>query len=218
MTETRSRFTSARRVAVCRALAPVLRDMAPLVLLLAAAAPLHATAAGDDPSASVRAALAKASAAAAEQTRDAQLAHLRIVAHALVDTREMGRRAIGARFNTYTEAQQQEFLRLFDELFVRSYLQKLLLFRNPTFRVGREQQRGDTTFVPTQIVVNEDSYAVEYEMLRENGEWRASDVVVEGVSMTSNYSDQFASLLRDRSFDELLDLMRRKVEHIAETK
>jgi len=29
--------------------------------------------------------------------------------------------------------------------------------------------------------------------------------------MTSNYSDQFTSLLRTHSFDELLDLMRRKV-------
>jgi ABC-type transporter MlaC component len=106
-----------------------------LALLLAGAAPLYATAVPGDPSASVRAALDKASAAAAEQTRDAQLASLRVVAHALVDTQAMGRRAIGARFESYTEAQQQEFLRLFDELFVRSYLRSLL-FRNPTFRVG----------------------------------------------------------------------------------
>jgi ABC-type transporter MlaC component len=55
-------------------------------------------------------------------------------------------------------------------------------------------------------------------MLREGDQWRASDVVVEGVSMTSNYSDQFASLLRERSIDELIDLMRRKVEHIADAK
>lgn len=202
-----------------RRVSPWLRRSAPaLALLLAGAAPLYATAVPGDPSASVRAALDKASAAAAEQTRDAQLASLRVVAHALVDTQAMGRRAIGARFQSYTEAQQQEFLRLFDELFVRSYLQKLLLFRNPTFRVGREQRRGDATFVPTQIVVNQETYAVDYEMLREGDQWRASDVVVEGVSMTSNYSDQFASLLRERSIDELIDLMRRKVEHITDAK
>ena len=72
--------------------------------------------------------------------------------------------------------------------------------------------------MPTQIVVNQETYAVDYEMLREGDQWRASDVVVEGVSMTSNYSDQFASLLRERSIDELIDLMRRKVEHIADAK
>src|SRR5262249_50023752 len=79
-----------------------------------------------------------------------------------------------------------------------------------------EQRRGDATVVPTQIIVNEDTYAVDYEMLHQADGWRAADVVVEGVSMTSNYSDQFASLLRDRSFDELLDLMRRKVEHMTD--
>ena len=39
-----------------------------------------------------------------------------------------------------TPAQQEEFLRLFDELVVRSYLQKLLLFRQPKFRFGTESQ------------------------------------------------------------------------------
>ena len=46
-----------------------------------------------------------------------------------------------------------------------------------------------------------------------SGRWLATDIVIEGISMTSSYADQFTSLLRDRSFDELLDLMRRKVDH-----
>lgn len=169
------------------------------------------------PTATVRAALGKASmVGAGGKTRDEQLESLRAVARELVDTRTMGRRAIGSAFATCTELQQQEFLRLFDELFVRSYLQKMLLFHDPTFRFGQEEKRGDAVIVPTHIQMSEDAYGVDYEMRRENDQWRAADVVVEGVSMTSNYADQFASLLRDRSFDELLDLMRRKVERFAD--
>ena len=167
------------------------------------------------PAAVVRAALGKAGAVSTESTRDQQLAALRSLAHELVDTGAMGRRALGNVYATCTPAQQQEFLRLFDELFVRAYMQKLLMFRGPTFRIGHEQPRGDTVVVPTQIVLSDDAYAVEYEMRRADDQWRAVDVVVEGVSMTSNYSDQFASLLKNRSFDELLDLMRRKVERIS---
>jgi phospholipid transport system substrate-binding protein len=171
-----------------------------------------------DPIATVRAALGKASTiAAAGTSRAEQLATLRVVARELVDTRSMGRRAIGGAFSTCTEAQRQEFLRLFDELFVRSYLQKLLLFREPTFRFGQEEKKGDAVIVSTQVLMGEDAYAVDYEMHQAHDQWRAADVVVEGVSMTSNYSDQFASLLRERSFDELLDLMRRKLERFPGT-
>ena len=48
-------------------------------------------------------------------------------------------------------------------------------------------------------------------MRRESGRWLATNIIVEGVSLTSNYANQFASVLRDRSFEELLELMRRKV-------
>jgi len=46
---------------------------------------------------------------------------LRELARQLVDTHAMGRRAIGASFSEKTAAQQEEFLRLFDELIVRAY-------------------------------------------------------------------------------------------------
>jgi phospholipid transport system substrate-binding protein len=128
----------------------------------------------------------------------------------------MGQRALGDVFAKVAETQQQEFLRLFNELFVRSYLQKLLLFRQPKFRVAGEEKRGDAVVVSTQVLVSDDAYAVDYEMLHEHDQWRAADVIVEGVSMTSNYRDQFAGLLRDRSFDDLLALMRSKLERFAE--
>jgi len=172
---------------------------------------LAATDAG--PSDTVRNALGKATGiTAAGSSHDAELDALRGVARQLVDTRSMGRRALGAAFATATEAQQQEFLRLFDEFIVRSYLQKLLLFRNPKFRFGQEAKRGDVVIVSTEVVAGDDAYHVDYEMHRQGEQWLASDIIVEGVSMSSNYSSQFASLLRDRSFDELLDLMRRKVD------
>jgi len=170
----------------------------------------------DGATAAVRSTLDKATRIGSDDgTRDHQLASLRSVARELVDTRTMGRRAIGERFAGYTTAQQDEFLALFDELIVRSYLQKLLLFRDPKFRFGKEEQRGAGVFVETEVVTEKDSYQVGYEMQHEGDRWLATDIIVEGVSLTSNYSNQFASLLRDRSFDDLLDLMRRKVDHFS---
>lgn len=191
-----------------------MRSVKFVVVLVLASSMVLAALPDDGPSATVRRTLEKASLiTAGDKTRSEQLAEIRAVARELVDTRTMGRRAVGPRLSTYTEAQQEEFLRLFDELFVRSYLQKLLLFREPRFRFGKEEKLGEAVIVSTQVVTKKDAYQVTYEMRHEAGRWLATDIVVEGVSMTSNYADQFASLLRDRSFDELLELMHRKVDH-----
>jgi phospholipid transport system substrate-binding protein len=154
--------------------------------------------------------------AGGEGTRDEKLVSLRGVAADFLDTRAMGRRAIGDVLAAQPPEQQQEYLELFDQLMVRAYLSKLLLFRKPRFGYGKPRRQDDTVIVGTKIITSKDEYLVNYEMREREDRWFATDVIVEGISLTKNYEAQFSSLLRDRSFAELLDLMRRKTRRIRE--
>jgi phospholipid transport system substrate-binding protein len=166
----------------------------------------------DDAVAAVKRTLENALATATGQkTRDENLAALRVVARDFLDAKAMGRRAIGDALSAQPSAQQAEFLELFEELLVRAYLQKLLLFRSPRFLYGTPRPAGDAVIVPTRIATAKDEYQVAYEMRQRGGRWVATDVVVEGISLTDNYREQFASILRDRGFAELLDVMRAKL-------
>jgi phospholipid transport system substrate-binding protein len=181
-----------------------------LVLALVLAPALVSAAAADDPVAAVRKTLdAALEVARGAGSQDEKLASLRAVARDILDTRTMGRRAIGDVLAAQPAERQEEYLSLFDQLMVRAYLQKLLLFRNPRFSYGEARRQGDVVIVGTEIVTSKDEYHVDYEMRQRDGRWVATDVIVEGISLTDNYRSQFATLLRDRSFDELLDLMRR---------
>jgi phospholipid transport system substrate-binding protein len=144
-------------------------------------------------------------------TREENLTKLRAVARDILDTRTMGRRALGDVLAKQPAEQQEEYLKLFDEVMVRAYLSKLLLFRDPRFGYGDPRPRGDGLVVPTTIATAKDEYHVDYEMRDREGRWVATDVLVENISLTDNYKSQFAQLLHDRSFAELLDLMRKKV-------
>ena len=160
----------------------------------------------------VRDTLAKARAVVlTDDSREQKVAALHELARHLMDTREMGRRAIGSRLAEQPAAQQEEFLTLFDELIVRSYLQKLLFFRQPRFAFGEEESGPDAVIVHTRILTDKDQFFVDYEMHPRDGGWMASDIVIENISLTQNYAEQFKALLRSRSFDELLELMRQKV-------
>jgi phospholipid transport system substrate-binding protein len=187
-----------------------LRRLLLALLLVLAPAPSGATAVEDAVAAVRKNLTAALDVARAGGARDEQLAALRAVARDFLDTRAMGRRAIGNALAAQPPAQQEEYLQLFDHLIVRAYLQKLLLFRNPAFGYRAPREAGDVVVVATVIVTSKDEYRVDYEMRQRDGRWVATDVLVEGISLTENYRAQFASLLRDRSFTELLDLMRRK--------
>ena len=153
----------------------------------------------------------------ASGTRDEKLASLRAVARDLLDTRAMGRRAGGDALAAQPPEQQEEYFELFDRVIVRAYLQKLLLFRKPRFGYySKTQREGDVVIVGTKIITSKNNYFVDYEMRQRDGRWLAIDVIVEGISLSDNYHAQFSSLLRGRSFDELLDLMRRKTRRLQD--
>lgn len=151
-------------------------------------------------------------AVAGEGTRNEKLIALRAIARTLFDTEAMGRVALGDVLTEQPIESRQAFYALYDEFVVRAYLQKLLFFRNPRFGFAPTEERGDDVLVRTRIRTDKDDYFVDYVLAERDGRWLATDIMVEGVSLSRNHGEQFRSLLRHESFDELLERMRRKVD------
>ncbi len=145
-----------------------------------------------------------------EGERTDKLLRLHALARELLDTRAMGHRAFGRGLAERSKDEQEAFLEVFDDLIVRSYLQKLLLFPDPQFTVVRETERGSRVLVNTRIFTKKDEFLVDYEMSRRGERWRAVDVVIEGISLTRNYHSQLQALRKSHDFAELLERMRRK--------
>ena len=51
---------------------------------------------------------------------------------------------------------------------------------------------------------------VDYRLVNRDGRWRVYDVVVEGVSLVSNYRTQFDKVIRTSSYPELVKRLRDK--------
>jgi phospholipid transport system substrate-binding protein len=104
-----------------------------------------------------------------------------------------------------------EFQRLFHDFFVRTYTQRLLLFDAPDFAYGAEAVTGDDAKVGTEVVTPNDRFAVDYTLHRSATGWRATDIVVEGVSLAQNFRAQFDAAVAKDSFQGLLERLRAKV-------
>ena len=128
-----------------------------------------------------------------------------------LDTDALARLAADQHLQGRSEAEVREFLSLFHEFFVRTYVQRLLLFDAPDFTYGAETVNGDTARVGTEVVTPGDRFAVDYTLRKMSAGWRATDIQVEGVSLAKNFRSQFDNAVAKESFQGLLARLRAKV-------
>jgi phospholipid transport system substrate-binding protein len=143
--------------------------------------------------------------------RKQKLAELSTLLRSYLDTNALGRLAAGPNLDGRSPAETDEFLRLFHEFFVRTYVQRLLLFDAPEFRYGKETITGDQAKVATEVVTPGDTFAVDYTLRHGPDGWRATDIDVEGVSLAKNFRSQFDAAVKKDSFQGLLERLRAKV-------
>lgn len=143
--------------------------------------------------------------------RDAKLEKLKELLRNFLDTDALGRQSMGKHLEGKTPAQEERFYSLFRDLFVRTYVQRLLLFDAPDFAFTEEDIQGDTAHIGTQIVTPRDRFEVDYDLRRTDAGWQATDIFIEDVSLSANFQAQFGKALKKSSFDDLMDRLERKL-------
>ena len=143
--------------------------------------------------------------------RDQKLDALKGLLRDFLDTDALGRQSMGKHLDGKTEEQQARFYSLFRDLFVRTYVQRLLLFDAPDFGYGEEDVKGDTARIGTQILTPRDRFAVDYNLKKTPEGWQATDIFIEDVSLSANFQAQFGKALKKSSFDDLMDRLERKL-------
>ena len=143
--------------------------------------------------------------------REQKLAALKELLRDFLDTDALGRESMGKHLDGVPAAQQARFLELFRDLFVRTYVQRLLLFEVPEFSYEEEKVTGDTAFVATEIVTDRDRFGVDYKLRKAASGWLANDILIEDVSLSANFRAQFDKALKQDSFEGLLDKLERKL-------
>lgn len=184
-----------------------------LALAVAAAADAPAALAQQGPMETVRATLTKSNQiVTGPGDHNTKLAALKDLLRDFLDTDALGRKSMGKHLEGKSQAQVREFLDLFRELFIRTYVQRMLLFDAPDFEYGEEKIDGDTATVATFILTPRDKFAADYRLEKQKGGWVATDIAIEGVSLADNFKSQFDRALAKDSFDGLLERLHNKLD------
>jgi phospholipid transport system substrate-binding protein len=136
---------------------------------------------------------------------------VRAIANEIFDWPETAKRSLARHWSGRSDAERQEFVRLFGDLLERSYISQIEKYGGERITYAGEQIDGDQAVVRTKIITKQGTEVpVDYRMLRRGDRWMVYDVVIEGVSMVSNYRTQFNKIIQTSSYAELVRKMKVK--------
>lgn len=134
------------------------------------------------------------------------------------DYEEMSKRTLAAHWPKRSEAEKRDFVEAFREFLSAVYGDKIEGYSGEQVEYLQERREGGYAEVRTRIVSNKVTLPMDYRLMSKDGDWRVYDVVVDGVSLVRNYRGQFDKVIRESSFADLVDKLRKKSEDIKPPK
>jgi len=136
---------------------------------------------------------------------------LKKVINNIFDYSEMSKRTLGRHWNQRTPTERTQFTELFASLLDNSYISKIESYDNEKIVYVKETIDGDHAEIKSKVVTEKrDEYTLDYRLLNENGKWMVYDIVIEGVSMVSNYRTQFNRIISNNGYSELVKKLQTK--------
>lgn len=124
----------------------------------------------------------------------------------------MSKITLGSKtWSSITQDQQNEFIRLFIKKLKQSYVDKLDLYHNQiVIYKGIKPYQNGRLQLQTELSGKGETFKINYNFYSNNGNWLVYDVVLDGVSIVQTYRQQFAGILKEKTFDQLLSQLKEK--------
>lgn len=136
----------------------------------------------------------------------------------IFDYGEMAKRSLGVHWKGRSGSEQKEFVVLFATLLENSYANKIESYHDEKILYDKEVLDGDYAEVKSRVVTaKRDEYSLDYQLLKEGNRWMVYDVVIEGVSLVSNYRTQFNKIIVNQGYGALLKKLKAKSQDIDAT-
>ena len=128
------------------------------------------------------------------------------------DFNKICRLVMGKNWRKMSAEQKEEFSKGFKMLLLRTYAVALSKYTDQKITVlPMKKQKGSIVTVKTEITqASSQPINVDYALSNSTGKWLVIDLIIEGVSMITNYRGQFGTSVRTNGVDGLLKELKNK--------
>ena len=140
-----------------------------------------------------------------ESSKDEKIVQLRNIAKNTVDIRGIGFYSLGSHRKSLDSDQKKEYLKIFEQYFLKSFSSRLAEYSDPKIRVDSQEKLNEKyTMVSSTLLAGDDKPEVKID-------WRIVtkdpinpliiDVVIEGVSLAKVQKEEFNSIIQSNNGD-----------------
>ncbi len=126
----------------------------------------------------------------------------------LIDFEAMGKLTLGKHWRRATPEQRRAFIDAYKKLLVRTYAKSLRQYANQDiiFLPEKTRIRGKYATVYSEFVPGngQPNISVVYSLRLKDGQWKAYDVTIDGLSLVKNYRTSFSREIADKGLDALI--------------
>jgi len=145
--------------------------------------------------------------------KELKMQKLRAIYNSFFDDVELSKRTLTRNWNKLNDAERKEFVKLFEQVLEKAYIDRILSYSNEKVVYSREKEiAANQVEVQTKVVTSSKEVPIAYRMILTSGTWKVYDVVIENVSLVSNYRTQFNDILAKNTPEQLLEILRKKVK------
>ncbi|MHC8441331.1 MAG: MlaC/ttg2D family ABC transporter substrate-binding protein [Candidatus Eutrophobiaceae bacterium] len=129
------------------------------------------------------------------------------------DFRSMSQSVLATNWKAASPDEQQQFSEYFSQYMEEVYRSRIEAYTDEEIRYVGETITGKRAVVKTEIITATAIIPVHYRLKKnKDGNWYAYDVIIEGVSLISNYRNTFAAIVKNEGMDGLLGNLKRKID------
>lgn len=144
----------------------------------------------------------------------------------MMDFPAMSEASLGKYWTTLKDDQRQSFIKLFQELVFHSYMKKIRSAkRDAKIEYEDENSRAEGGAEVEAVATTHKGVEVELRFILRAGKAKtaeaafvAEDIVIDEVSLVSNYRDEFSRIIAKDGFDTLLKKMEKQVAKVKTDK
>ena len=140
---------------------------------------------------------------------------MRKVINGRFDFRAMSQRTLATNWKKASREQQDEFVQLFSQLIENTYIGRVEAYTDEKVDYPGEKIKGKKGVVETLILTASADIPINYKVYqKKNGEWWVYDVIIEGISLISNYRSSYQEIVKKEGFDGLIAKMKDKIREL----
>ena len=138
------------------------------------------------------------------------------LALARLDITEVSRKTLGHYWENRTPTEQEQFVQLLSNLFVKeAFPNSGKFFAELALVYGKPKMKNASASVPVMVIhQDEGEVEIDFHMLNHSGKWRVVDVDLDGISMRNNLRSQFYKIIGKHDYKELIRRMGSKLKDL----